>query len=107
MSFQFACPSTCPPRTHIVTQDGTLCSASFFAPYSREVEPYIRVATGDYPALKEELGRDDALAAILCSVAHEVVHYRQWVETGRTTERGLVVRAVNLVRRYSESAEHP
>jgi hypothetical protein len=30
---------------------GRLASASFFAPWDRTVEPYIRVSTGEYPQL--------------------------------------------------------
>ncbi|SDG99711.1 hypothetical protein [Desulfosporosinus hippei] len=54
---------------------GELVYGTFFAPYDKLVEPYIRLATGDFYNIKEELGRDDALAAILHTFAHEVVHY--------------------------------
>jgi len=67
---------------------GDTASASFVSPLDRNEEPYIRIATGDYPALKRECGRDDALAAFINSLSHEIVHYRQWVETGEIWERG-------------------
>jgi hypothetical protein len=54
---------------------GELVYGTFFAPYDKLVEPYIRLATGDFYKLKDELGRDDALAAILHTFAHVVVHY--------------------------------
>src|SRR5213593_362113 len=79
------------PEAHIVTMRGEKGSASFFAPWDRKVEPYIRIATGDYGALRAKVGRDDALAAFIASLlAHEVLHYQQWTRTGRVHERGVI-----------------
>jgi len=87
---------------------GDRVSASFFAPFDRSVEPFIRIATGDYAQLKKELGRDNALAAFLQSLAHELVHYQQWVATGGTSERGGVIRqAQRIVQRYAQTTDHP
>lgn len=48
-----------------------LASATFFfAPYDKTVEPYIRIATGDYEELVSERGKNDALWTILSSMAH-------------------------------------
>jgi hypothetical protein len=91
----------------VTTIHGNRCSASFFAPWDRTVEPYIRVATGDYPHLLKSEGRDNALAAFLHSLSHEVVHYLQWVETGEIWERGVVKRAQSMVDRYSQNVDHP
>lgn len=108
---QFAFPIRVPiyllPGPVLVTMHGVEGSASFFAPWDRREEPFIRVATGDYPQLRRERGRDNALAAFLSSVSHEVVHYRQWVETGRTWERGVERRAITLVNRYAATTDHP
>jgi hypothetical protein len=95
------------PAGTLTTIDGKTVSASFFAPYDRSQEPYIRIATGDYPQLQRERGRDNALASILCSFAHEVVHYQQWVATGRIQERGVSRKAVTLVDQYAKTANHP
>ena len=95
------------PGDHITTVDGERGSASFFAPWDRTEEPYIRIATGDYPILKRERGRDNALAAYITSMAHEIVHYQQWIRTGEVSERGVVVKARQLVRRYSETTLRP
>ncbi|WHY77306.1 hypothetical protein QNH20_25075 [Neobacillus sp. WH10] len=57
-----------------------LVSATFCAPFDKREEPYIRIATGDYRELLEENGQDDALAAILGSIAHEMGHYYQWID---------------------------
>ncbi|MEB2493828.1 hypothetical protein SOP93_22100 [Peribacillus frigoritolerans] len=48
-------------------------SATFFAPYDKNIEPYIRIAT--------------ALWAILSSMAHEIIHYQQWLEDKEMDEK--------------------
>ena len=95
------------PSEQIVTMHGHRVSASFFAPFNRNVEPFIRIATGDYPQLHRQLGRDNALAAFLQSLAHELVHYQQWVATGETSERGVIRRAERIVERYALTTDHP
>ena len=89
------------------TVDGRLGSASIFLPWNRKVEPYIRIATGDFQELRRAHGRDNALAAYLSSLSHEIVHYRQWVETGRSWEEGVVTKAKRLVDRYARTVDHP
>ena len=95
------------PGQVVRTMHGEECSASIFLPWSRKQEPYIRVATGDYPKLKRERGRDNAIAAFLVSLSHEVLHYRQWIETGNSTERGVVTKASRLVRQYAREVATP
>jgi hypothetical protein len=97
-----------PSRT-IITQDGIHVVASFFAPFKRDVEPLIRVSTGDYPELKRSRGRDDALAAVIESLSHEVVHYFQWIEGGASavSERGVKVKARSMLRRYAAEVKRP
>jgi hypothetical protein len=94
-------------RCILTTIHGEPAVATFLAPFDREAEPYIRIATGDYPAVEAERGRDDALAEFIHSLAHEIVHYFQWVETGETTERGVCVRARTMLRRYACTVDHP
>lgn len=88
------------PGEQVRTFDGRLCSASFFAPYDRTVEPFIRIATGEYPRMAAEAGREGAIGSHLMSLAHEVVHYRQWIETGDIWETGVSRRAETIMRRY-------
>lgn len=64
------------PSAYVTTMHGDKVSASFFAPWDLKVEPYIRIATGDYHDLLAAHGRDNALAAYLNSLAHEVIHYQ-------------------------------
>jgi hypothetical protein len=101
--FPIRVPVYMSPKLVIKTIDGTSGTVSFFAPWDPGVEPFIRIVTGDYRKLKREVGRDDALAFILCSLAHEVVHYRQWVESNSITEHGVVRKARGIIRRYAQS----
>jgi hypothetical protein len=81
--------------------------ASFFAPYKRNVEPFIRIATGDYAALKAKSGRNNALASILCSLAHEIVHYQQWRNKRKLNEKEARQKAKQIIRYYSTVVSRP
>lgn len=81
-----------------------LVSATFFAPYDKNVEPYIRVATGDYDELVKERGEINAIYAILNSMAHELVHYRQWVENREFDENEAENEGSKLVDNYFEGS---
>ena len=89
------------------TGEGELCSASFFAPDSKRDTPYARIATGDFPKLRRSRGRDSALAAYLHSLAHELVHYDQWLVGKPPTERGVVRKAIRTLKEYSMDVRHP
>lgn len=108
---QFTFPVRVPvyllPSSKVVTMHGERVSASIFLPWDRTVEPYIRIATGDFPELCRHHGRDNALAAFLTSLSHEVLHHRQWIDTGRSWERGVATRAKRLVQAYAETVDHP
>jgi hypothetical protein len=84
-----------------------LVSATFFAPSNKSVEPYIRVATGDYLEMFDERGQDNALAAILGSVAHELGHYYQWVDDKELDEEGAEDCSEELLEEYASTREHP
>lgn len=91
--------------------DGELVSATFFGPYDYRFEPYIRIATGDYCDLLDKLGKDNALAAILCSISHELTHYYQWVNNLPLTEIGEERQAKSyskyIIKEYAQTREHP
>ena len=105
--FPIRVPAYLSPHEWITTIHGEKGVASFLAPFDRNVEPYIRIATGDYPAIRRECGRDDALAAMLCSLSHEIIHYQQWIATGDLWERGVERRSDTLLRRYFLTVDHP
>ena len=95
----------------IRAMDGEMVCATFFEPINKHDEPYARVATGDYQQLKEEMGRDDALASVLLSVAHELTHYFQWINDVKLTTIGEERQASRYARiildEYADDVEHP
>lgn len=95
------------PERQLITIHGERCSATFFAPWDKTVEPYIRIATGDYEDNKKQRGRDNALAGYLASLAHEIIHYQQWIKNNDLSERGVAVKASNIVDKYALTVDHP
>ena len=75
------------------------------------IEPYIRVATGDYKDLCLKWGKDSALTAILITMAHELTHYYQWINSLHLTligeERQATKYARYILDDYAETREHP
>ena len=95
------------PHPYIIARDGKRCTAAIWIPDDENDYPYIRIATGDYEELREESNRDDALAVTIVSFAHEIIHYRQWIETDNLWERGVAVKAIGLLRKYEKTTSHP
>jgi hypothetical protein len=81
-----------------------LVSATFFGPYDKNSEPYIRVATGDYDELVKSRGETDAVYAILTSFAHELVHYQQWVDDRNFDESEAEHGGLKIVDDYYEGS---
>lgn len=101
-------------REYVVSRSGEQCSAIFFEPFEKNVEPYIRISVGDYPMLLENWGKDNALAAILHSIAHELTHYFQWLKAENTGETRQKARekqaryyADMILIDYAETRDHP
>lgn len=65
--------------------DGDLVCATFFEPFNRDVEPYIKVATGYYNDLIKKFGKDKAVLSIIRPIEHELTHYFQWVNDIKLT----------------------
>jgi len=82
-----------------------MVTATFFAPYEKDVEPYIRIATGDYKDLIRERGKIDALYAMLDSIAHELCHYQQWLEDKELEEEEAEEKGSQLVDEYAENID--
>ena len=95
----------------IRTKDGENVVGCFFEPFSYSEEPYIRIATGDYKKLTSNFGKDNALATILASLAHELTHYYQWINNIQLTpigrERQATRYAAYIIDEYSSTCEHP
>lgn len=110
-SFPIRVPIYLKSAERIKATDGDLVCRTFFEPNDRFVEPYIRIATGDYEELREKYGRDDALATILRSFAHEIVHYLQWIngfeQTDTEAERQAERYSKEILNMYAKTREHP
>ncbi len=91
--------------------DGDMVVGTFFEPYSYSDEPYIRLATGDYRELAERRGRDNALAALLVTFAHELTHYFQWINGRTLDDDAREKEALRCARRvladYAEDCNRP
>lgn len=105
--FPIRVPVYLSPLVKITTMHRELADGSFVAPFDRNVEPHIRIATGDYPAIRRERGRDDALAEMISCLCHEIIHYQQWIGTGELWERGVGRQQTTLLHRYSSTVDHP
>ena len=95
----------------ITAKDGDLVSGTCFLPYNRFEEPYIRVATGEYSKDLAIYGRDNSIAGVLGTIAHELTHYYQWINNLKKTDRGMEQQAYiyskKIIRKYAETTEHP
>ena len=95
----------------VMAKNGEMVCGTFFRPADRDKEPYIRVATGDYMELLEQRGKDNALAAVLYTLIHELTHYFQWLNDLNLTLIGEERQATNYSRTimfdYSETRDHP
>lgn len=67
-------------KKRVIGKDGKSYVSLFFAPFKNNVEPFIKIATGDYEDLVEELGKSDAIFNLLFSLATGVVKYRKWID---------------------------
>lgn len=68
--------------------DGDLAYGTCFLPDSYKNEPYIRIAVGDFPVIKEKWGAESALFSVFGVLAHELTHYFQWVNGLQLTQSG-------------------
>lgn len=71
---------------YIKARDKELVSATFLGPFDKFIEPYIKVAAGDFDNIIYEKGVFNALCAEICSIAHELTHYFQWVNDMEQSE---------------------
>ncbi len=98
-------------KPRITARDGERVCGIFFRPDNYGDIPYIKLATGDYAELASESGRDDALASIIWTFAHELTHYYQYASKAKLTLRGEEIQAshyaIKILRLYAETTKHP
>ncbi|WP_431685640.1 hypothetical protein [Hahella sp. NBU794] len=78
-SFPVRVPVYLHDKEFVISKNKESCVSIFFAPYSNDVEPYIKIAVGDYSVLLSEHGRDEALFTLLYSMSVEVLKYQKWL----------------------------
>ncbi len=95
----------------IKTINKELVSATIWLPDNIKDTPFIRVSTGEYFSSILKVGKDNALAGILGSIAHELTHYFQWINGIELTPIGMERQATSyagyIIQEYSETREHP
>lgn len=89
----------------IISKKKEQVSATIFCPFDKDREPYIKISTGDYEEIKSNDGIYSAIMAILCSFAHEIVHYFQWNEDRQLKEKEAKIKAVEIVEKFSDHKE--
>ena len=99
-------------KPKIIAMDGDKVYGTFWSmDDDYTIEPNIRVAAGDYIELCNKWGKDSALTAILLTIAHELTHYFQWVNSLDLTPIGQERQATRYARfvldEYAETREHP
>lgn len=72
--------------SYIKAKDGDYVSATFFGPYNKLEEPYIKISVGDYCDIIHSKGIYCALCGMVASVAHELTHYYQWLNNMELSE---------------------
>ena len=68
--------------------DGELVDGTFWGPYDKLEEPFIRISVGDYCKEKIKRGRRNVLISYCHVMAHELTHYFQWINQIKLTEIG-------------------
>lgn len=95
----------------IETIDGDIADATFFYPFCRLNEPYIRVATGDYVEHINAIAADNLLASYLYLISHELTHYFQWIKNLKLDEKSSEYKARGnahiILNHYASVRAHP
>ena len=92
----------------VKARDGDLVYDLFFWPDSRDDEPYIKFAAGDYAERKKQTGKDNALATILIALAGEITHYFQWLNGLEFDEDSKQAKLYGkkVMRTYFDTVDH-
>lgn len=96
---------------YVKTKDGDYVVGSFFEPNDYFTEPYIKISTGDYEDLLNEIGKDNALASFIYTLSHEITHYYQWINR---VEKSVDDREIEadyygdyILQQYADCVESP
>lgn len=109
--FPFRIPVYVRSSEKIRAKDGDMVLGKIWLPFDNYLEPYVTIATGYYEDLVQRKGEDNALAAVLHLIAHELTHYFQWINNIELTDRGAEWQATYyanmIIDEYAETRDHP
>ena len=95
---------------YVKAKDGDQVSAIFYEPGGYQETSYIKIATGDYQKIRMRYGSINAIGGILGSIAHELTHYFQWINSIHLTnigyERQATVYSQYVVHEYFEEMSY-
>ncbi len=72
----------------IVASDKDMVAGTFFGPYDKEQEPYIKIAAGEFTKERERHSHREIAYDFCAVLAHELTHYFQWVGNQTLSKRG-------------------
>lgn len=72
----------------IVAVDKDLVAGTFFGPYDKTQEPYIKIAAGAFAKERKRLKHRELVYNYFAVLAHELTHYFQWIGDQTLTKRG-------------------
>ncbi|MDO5554063.1 MAG: hypothetical protein Q4G68_09905 [Planctomycetia bacterium] len=96
------------PNPYIISRlTGERCVSTTWIPGDLELhDPYIRLATGNYPILLKKVDKNSARANILHALASALTSYWQWIETGDMDEKGMSRKATAILRKYERVVKY-
>lgn len=86
----------------VTTKNHVEGTGIFGTPSSKNKYPYIKLATSDFEELKNEIGYYNGMMSILHTFAHEIVHYKQWIDNKAFREKLADKEATKLVNEYTD-----
>jgi hypothetical protein len=91
-------------KEYVVDEAGEDCVSIFFAPYDKNVEPYIRIATGDFYELVQDEGKEHAVFNSLFSLALAIIKYGNWLDNIKVDIDVIDAKATALLQSYIEDS---
>lgn len=87
-------------KSELITSKGEAATGSFFAPFDPAKTSQIKIAVGDFQDESKECGASFVLQNYYYTLAHEIIHYQQWIEKKPFREREANSKAEDLVDRF-------
>lgn len=89
-----------PGETFITKYDDEVVGS--FRWFEDHRKPYIRLATGDFLDLCEQLGKEEIILSVLETYARQFIRYQNWCKTGKCTDRGISSKSKTMIQNYKK-----